>query len=208
MTTPPTSPRRRIAAFAKRAWLQQRTTALWLALIVGGAFGVLAFAATGGVNGVQNLQDIIPSQAADLVSIRDTDGELQTMTSYMLLMAPAILGTLVAMVATLTLPGVVADDVSGGGIEVLLASPIPRRALFSAYLGASLILTAASWIVATLSFAVTAAATTLFLGLSFTLTIPYFAALAVLPCRWACGQPPPHCSARCCIPAAWSPKRA
>ncbi len=181
MSAMQSSPRRRIFALTKRAWLQQRSTALWLALIIGGVSGVLPFVTAGGMNGVTELSDIIPSLATGMVSVRDAaDGELLTLTSYMLLMMPVFLGVLVAMIATLTLPGVVADDVSGGGIEVLLASPVPRRSLFSAYLAAGLTLTAASWIVALVGFAVTATATATILGVSVTLTVPFIAALIVL----------------------------
>lgn len=180
MSTMQSSPRRRISALTKRAWLQQRSTALWLALIIGGVSGVLPFVTAGGMNGVTELSDLIPSLATGMVSVRDADGELLTLTSYMLLMMPVFLGVLVAMIATLTLPGVVADDVSGGGIEVLLASPVPRRSLFSAYLAAGLTLTAASWIVALVGFAVTATATATILGVSVTLTVPFIAALIVL----------------------------
>ncbi|MGQ2914247.1 hypothetical protein [Microbacterium aurantiacum] len=180
MSTMQSLPRRRIFALTKRAWLQQRSTALWLALIIGGVSGVLPFVTAGGMNGVTELSDLIPSLATGMVSVRDADGELLTLTSYMLLMMPVFLGVLVAMIATLTLPGVVADDVSGGGIEVLLASPVPRRSLFSAYLAAGLTLTAASWIVALVGFAVTATATATILGVSVTPTVPFIAALIVL----------------------------
>lgn len=170
----------RSAAFARRAWHQQRSTALWLAAIIGGLLGVLVVAGSGGVN-TAGLDDVIPAQGTGLVSVHDTAGDLLPVTTYLLTMAPAMLGMLVAIVATLTLPGVTADDISGGGIEVLLAGPVPRRALFQSYLGAGLLLTAASWTVATVSFGVAAAGTLLTLGMSVTVSPAFGVALAVVP---------------------------
>lgn len=92
---------------------------------------------------------------------------------------------LVAVVATLTLPGVTADDISGGGIEVLLAGPVPRRALFHSYLGAGLLLTAASWVVATATFGVAAAVAVLVLDMSVTLSPAFVVALVVVPSSMA-----------------------
>ena len=139
MTTTAAPARRRVFAFARRAWIQQGTITVWLAALVGGLFGVLVFLGTGGVNTLTSMPDLIPSDPAGLVAVSDWSGEFLPMTSYLLLMTPVILGMLVAIVATLTLPGVVADDITGGGIEALLAGPIPRRSLFTAYLGAALV---------------------------------------------------------------------
>lgn len=180
MTKQP-SKHNRSTAFAKRAWKQQRSTAVWLAAVVGAALGVVVFIGAGEMNAVTNLSDLIPNSQTGLVSVHDVDGTVVPMTTYLMTMTPAILGMLIAVVATLTLPGVVADDISGGGIEVLLASPIPRRALFTAYLGAGLLLTAASWGVATLSFAVAATLTASIMGTVTTLSFAYIAALIILP---------------------------
>lgn len=179
MTKPP-SKHNRSAAFAKRAWKQQRSTAVWLAAIVGAALGMVVFIGAGEMHAIANLSDLIPGQTG-LVTVHDNDGTVVPMTTYLMTMTPAILGMLIAVVATLTLPGVVADDISGGGIEVLLASPIPRRALFTAYLGAGLLLTAASWGVATLSFGVAATLTASIIGATTTLSFAYIAALIILP---------------------------
>ncbi|MBM9463794.1 hypothetical protein JL108_10075 [Aeromicrobium sp. YIM 150415] len=176
--------RRRILAFARRAWRQQRSTAVWLAAVVGGVLGVVVFLGSGGANTLPELSELIPTEGTGLVSVHD-DGGFLPMTAYVLTMAPAVLGMLVAVVATLTLPGVVADDVSGGGIEVLLAGPIPRRSLFIAYLGAGLLLTAASWVVATVSFALAMAATAVVLGVSVTVSVAYVAAIVVVPLSMA-----------------------
>ncbi len=176
--------RRRILAFARRAWRQQRSTAVWLAAVVGGVLGVVVFLGSGGANTLPELSELIPTEGTGLVSVHD-DGGFLPMTAYVLTMAPAVLGMLVAVVATLTLPGVVADDVSGGGIEVLLAGPIPRRSLFIAYLGAGLLLTAASWVVATVSFALAMAATAMVLGVSVTVSVAYVAAIVVVPLSMA-----------------------
>ncbi|MEV8253077.1 hypothetical protein AB0O95_03830 [Rhodoglobus sp. NPDC076762] len=171
----------RSAAFAKRAWKQQRSTAVWLAAVAGAALGVVVFIGAGEMNAVTNVSDLIPHSQTGLVSVYDADGTVAPLTAYLMSMTPAILGMLIAVVATLTLPGVVADDIGGGGIEVLLASPIPRRALFTAYLGAGFLLTAASWGVATLAFAVAATLTALTIGTVTTLSFAYVAALIVLP---------------------------
>lgn len=179
--TKPRSKHDRSAAFAKRAWKQQRSTAVWLAAIVGAALGMVVFTGAGEMNAITNLSDLIPGQQAGLVTVHASDGTVVSMTTYLMTMAPAMLGMLIAVVATLTLPGVVSDDISGGGIEVLLASPIPRRALFTAYLGAGLLLTAASWGVATLSFGVAATLTASIIGASTTLSFAYIAALIILP---------------------------
>lgn len=179
--TKPASKHNRSTAFAKRAWKQQRSTAVWLAAIVGAALGIIVFIGAGEMNAITNLSDLLPGQQTGLVTVQDSDGTVVPMTTYLMTMTPAILGMLIAVVATLTLPGVVADDISGGGIEVLLASPIPRRALFTAYLGAGLLLTAASWGVATLSFGVAAALTASIIGATATLSFAYIAALIILP---------------------------
>lgn len=181
MTTNSLPPRRRVLAFARRAWLQQGTTAVWLAALVGGALGVLVFLGSGGVNSLANMPDLIPSDPDGLVAVRDTAGEFLPMTSYLLTMTPAMLGMLVAIVATLTLPGVVADDISGGGIEALLAGPIPRRRLFSAYLVASLILTAVAWLVAMFAFLVAAVVASLIVGASVSLSVAYGVSLVIVP---------------------------
>lgn len=170
----------RSAAFARRAWQQQRSTAVWLAAVIGGLLAVLIFAGPGGMN-TAGLDDLIPAQGTGLVSVHDGEGDLLPVTTYLLSMAPAILGMLVAVVATLTLPGVTADDISGGGIEVPLAGPVPRRALFRSYLGAGLLLTAASWVVATVVFGVAAAVTVLVLDMSVTLSPAFVVALVVVP---------------------------
>ncbi|MDN6137816.1 hypothetical protein [Corynebacterium sp.] len=96
-------------------------------------------------------------------------------------MTPAMLGTLVALVATLTLPGVVADDVSNGGIEVLLAGPIPRQRLFSSYLGAALVMTGVAWSIAMLAFTIAAVITSTIVGATVSLSLTYSAALVVIP---------------------------
>ncbi len=176
--------RDRILAFARRAWRQQRSTAVWLAAVVGGLLGVVVFLGSGGANTLSELSDLIPTEETGLVAVHD-DGGFLPMTAYVLTMAPAVLGMLVAVVATLTLPGVVADDVSGGGIEALLAGPIPRRSLFIAYLGAGLLLTAASWAVATLSFALVASVTAGVLGVSLSVSVAYVVALVVVPLSMA-----------------------
>lgn len=174
----------RSAAFARRAWQQQRSTAVWLAAVIGGLLAVLIFAGPGGMN-TAGLDDLIPAQGTGLVTVYDGGGDLLPVTTYLLSMAPAILGMLVAVVATLTLPGVTADDISGGGIEVLLAGPVPRRALFHSYLGAGLLLTAASWVVATATFGVAAAVAVLVLDMSVTLSPAFVVALAVVPSSMA-----------------------
>lgn len=170
----------RSAAFARRAWQQQRSTAVWLAAVIGGLLAVLIFAGPGGMN-TAGLDDLIPAQGTGLVTVYDGGGDLLPVTTYLLSMAPAILGMLVAVVATLTLPGVTADDISGGGIEVLLAGPVPRRALFHSYLGAGLLLTAASWVVATAVFGVAAVVAVLVLDMSVTLSPAFVVALVVVP---------------------------
>lgn len=181
MTTPQVPTRKQITAFAERAWIQQRSTALWVAAVIGGLFGVIVFIGIGNTAQIGDLPDLVAAGSSDLVAVFNASGEEDVMTSYMLLMAPAILGGLVAIVATLTLPGVVADDIEGGGIEVLLASPIPRRTLFTAYLGASLILTIGSWLIVTATFALTGAVVVLIQGLSLSVQGSYFVALVVLP---------------------------
>lgn len=175
------SPRHRVLAFARRAWIQQGVTAIWLAAAVGGLLGALVFLSTGGGASPATIPELLPDEAGGLAAVRSADGEFLALTSYLLTMTPAILGMLVAIVATLTLPGVVADDISGGGIEALLAGPIPRRRLFTAYLGAALVLTALSWIVALLAFLVAGALTALLIGASVSLTPAYGVALVVVP---------------------------
>jgi ABC-2 type transport system permease protein len=170
----------RSIAFARRAWQQQRSTAVWLAAVIGALLGVLVATGSGAVD-TTGLDGLVPAQGTGLVTVHDTAGDLLPMTTYLLTMTPAMLGMLVAIVATLTLPGVTADDVRGGGIEVLLAGPVPRRALFQSYLGAGLLLTAASWLVATVAFAVTAAVAFLVTDTTVTLTPAFGVALVAVP---------------------------
>lgn len=181
MTTTPMPPRRRVLAFARRAWIQQGPASVWLAALVGGALGVLVFLGSSGINTLANMPDLIPSDPDGLIAASDSGGTFLPMTSYLLTMTPAILGMLVAIVATLTLPGVVADDISGGGIEALLAGPIPRRHLFSAYLSAALLLTAMAWIVAMLGFLIAAVITALIIDASVSPSVTYGIALVVVP---------------------------
>lgn len=181
MTTTAAPARRRVFAFARRAWIQQGTITVWLAALVGGLFGVLVFLGTGGVNTLTSMPDLIPSDPAGLVAVSDGSGEFLPMTSYLLLMTPVILGMLVAIVATLTLPGVVADDITGGGIEALLAGPIPRRSLFTAYLGAALVLTSAAWVVAMLVFTLASFVTATIIGASISMSWVYGIALLIIP---------------------------
>jgi len=173
--------RRRVTSFARRAWIQQGRTTVWLAALIGGLLGVLVLLGAGGDNTLTNTPDLLPDAADGWVSVRDQSGEFLPMASYMLLMTPAILGMLVAVVATLTLPGVVADDITGGGIEVLLAGPIPRRSLFTAYLGAALLLASAAWLVAMSAFAVAATLTAIAIGAAVSMSWLYVAALLAIP---------------------------
>lgn len=173
--------RRCVMAFAKRAWIQQGITTLLLAALLGGLFGVLIFLATDDVNALATMPDLVPSNTNGLVTVATSSGEFLPVTSYFLLMTPAILGTLIAIVATLTLPGVVADDITGGGIEALLAGPIPRRALFTAYLGAALVLASAAWAVAMLAFFSASLITAVVTGASVAISWVYAIALVVIP---------------------------
>lgn len=181
MTTTTSPMQRRVLAFARRAWLQQGMTAVWLAVLVGAALGALVFLGNGSVTTFANLPEMVLLQTDGIVTVRDDAGRLLPMTTYLLTMTPALLGTLVAIVATLTLPGVVADDISGGGIEVLLAGPIPRRRLFTAYLGAALAMTAVVWLTAMGVFGAVAVVTAAIVRASVTLSPGYGVALVVLP---------------------------
>lgn len=173
--------RNRVRAFTRRAWIQQSITTIWIATLVGGAFGVIVFLDSGGMNALASMPDLIPNDPDGLVAVSDADGEFLPVTSYLLTMTPAMLGTLVALVATLTLPGVVADDVSNGGIEVLLAGPIPRQRLFSSYLGAALVMTGVAWSIAMLAFTIAAVITSTIVGATVSLSLTYSAALVVIP---------------------------
>ncbi|WP_424348192.1 hypothetical protein [Kocuria sp. CH-021] len=155
--------------------------ALWLSALIGAGYAVLIFLTPGSVELMPDVREALGLLTTDLAAVRDLGGEVEPMSSYLLAMAPALLGALVGVVATLTLPGVVADDVNGGGIEVLLASPIPRRDLFRAYLGAGLLLACASCAAATSSFGVALTIGAVLAGMSVTVTVPYLLALIVLP---------------------------
>lgn len=73
----------RSAAFARRAWQQQRSTA-----VIGGLLAVLIFAGPGGMN-TAGLDDLIPAQGTGLVTVHDGGGDLLPVTTYLLSMAPA-----------------------------------------------------------------------------------------------------------------------
>lgn len=179
VNAPPTW--QRMMAFALRAWLQQGVAAVCLAGLVGGGFGALVFLGSGSMDSLMNAPELPPINPGGLVTVFGATHEFLPSTSYLLMMAPALLGTLVAIVATLTLPGVVADDIGGGGIEVLLASPIARREVFSSYLGAALVVTAAAWIVAMVAFVVTGIAMSRSIGASLSLSPSFGLALFVIP---------------------------
>lgn len=173
--------RPRVLAFARRAWIQQGATTVALAAVAGGLIGLLVFLGTAGVNTLTTTPGLIPGSPDGLAAVQDPSGEFLPLTSYLLTMAPAILGMLVAVVATLTLPGVVADDIRGGGIEALLAAPIPRRRLFLAYLGASLVLTGAAWSVAMLGFVGVGGITALVNGVTVSLSVAFVVAVFIIP---------------------------
>lgn len=186
VTTAPTL--RRVAALTRRAWIQQGTVTVWLAALVGAGLGVLVLLGVGGATTLTDSPELVPNTPDALASIRDADGAFLPMASYLLVMTPALLGMLVAVVATLTLPGVVADDITGGGIEVLLAGPIPRRSLFTAYLGAGLVLSFAAWAIATGTFTLAALITAAVIGASLTMSWVFVVALLVVPlsmCLWS-----------------------
>lgn len=172
---------RQVQALAKRAWIQQGSMTLWLSAFAGAGIATLALLGAGNAHMMPGIEDMIPGQATSLATVRDNLGAVQPIASYLLIMAPVLLGALVGIVATLTLPGVVADDIHGGGIEVLLAGPIPRRRLFQSYLGASLVLTTASWAVAATGFTVATVIVALTTGTSVSVTFPFVAALLILP---------------------------
>ena len=171
--------RRRVSAFARRAWIQQGTALVWIAVLAGAVLGVLVFTDSGGMKSLPT--GLVPIEPGGLATIRDADGQFQPLMSFMVAMSPAMLGMMVALVATLTLPGVVADDIRGGGIEALLAGPIPRRELFVAYLGAALALTAVAWALAAVAFAVAVAAAAGFIGVSVSLSPGYLVAMVLVP---------------------------
>ncbi|SJM69167.1 hypothetical protein [Gulosibacter sp. 10] len=175
------APRYRVSAFTRRSWIQQGAATVLLAALVGAGFGVLVLLGAEGANTLANTPGLVPSAPDGLIAARDGRGEFLPMTSYLLTMVPAILGALIAIVATLVLPGVVADDITGGGIEVLLAGPIPRRRLFSAYLGAALVLTFAAWGVALAAFLLAAGITAASTGASVSPSLGYAAAVVVVP---------------------------
>lgn len=181
MTRATTATPHQVQAFAKRAWIQQGGMTLWLSALVGAGIGILALLGAGNVDMMPGMETMIPNQALHLATVRDSLGEVQPIASYLLIMTPVLLGALVGIVATLTLPGVVADDIHGGGIEVLLAGPIPRRRLFQSYLGASLILTTASWAMAATGFTTATILVALTTGISVSVTFPFVAALLILP---------------------------
>lgn len=173
--------RRRALAFARRAWIQQGPFAVGLAALIGALLGVIVLVGPSGMSATTDLSAVIPADPLGLAAVRDATGALAPMSSYLVTMSPAMLGMLVALIATLTLPGVVADDISSGGIEVLLASPVPRRRLFWAYLSAALLLTSASWVVALLAFTLAALIASAILNVTVTLSLGYVVAMALVP---------------------------
>ncbi len=170
-----------LSALARRAWIQQGTMALWISLVAGTGLVLLGFFAGDRGTKLGAAPELIPAISNGLITVYDATGNAMMLPSYTLTMAPVLLGLLVATVATLTLPGVVADDIRGGGMEVLLAGPIPRRTLFTAYLGATVLLAGFAWVAASASFLVAAAIVTLIVGAKVSISAGFTVAMLVLP---------------------------
>ncbi len=172
---------RRVRPFARRAWVQQGPLALALSAVVGAVSGTMGFLGSPELTTLAKTPGLLPTTVDQVVSVHDAAGALLPITSYVVTLTPMMLGMMVALVATLTLPGVIADDVRGGGIEVLLAGPIPRRSLFAAYLGAALWLTAGAWAAALVSCVAAAVVTAWSVGASVSVTGTFVVAMVVVP---------------------------
>lgn len=170
-----------IRAFTQRAWIQQGAALLLFSIGIGAGVGFLTCLVGPGANALSGADGLIPAGVAELATVRDSAGAVLPVASFVFSLTPILLGSLVSIIATLTLPGVVADDVQGGGIEVLLAGPLPRRDLFLSYLAAGCVLAAVSWLAATLAFAATTAASLIVTSTVVDVTLPFVLALIVLP---------------------------
>ena len=170
-----------LGAFARRAWIQQRLMLLLIAGLMGMVFGGMLISGRADTGDLQALTGLIPTREHGLVTVYSGSGTFLAVESYLMTMAPALTGMAVAIVATLTLPGVVADDVKGGGIETLLAGPIPRRILFSAYLGGAGVLTGVGWVVTLVAFLITVMVGASLFGLVIHASLEFAAALVLIP---------------------------
>lgn len=118
-------------AFIRRAWLQQRSSVVVLPLLAGCLVGVATV-----VSPSQTVHGVSAAQfgvAVNLVDVRNAAGILPS-TAFLVMFMPVVFAVLIASMTSFIVPGAVGDDVKAGGLEVILASPIPRIRAFGAYL--------------------------------------------------------------------------
>lgn len=170
-----------LGAFARRAWIQQRVMLLLTAGVMGMLFGAMLITGKVKTGDLESVTALIPTHGLGLVTVYSGSGTFLALESYLMTMAPVLTGMVVAIVATMTLPGVVADDVKGGGIESLLAGPIPRRTVFSAYLGGAAVLTCVGWVVTLATFLLTVMVGASLLDLVIQPSLAFAAAFVLTP---------------------------
>ena len=162
-----------------RAWQQQGAGIALLAVAAGVMLGAGTLLLQGGVNG---LPADLPASILTLAQVTQR-GEVVQVNTFMVAFSPVLLALLCALLATIITPSVVSEDLRGGLLEVLLSTPLTKAQIFSAYLGAALLLTGLCWGLCSLALLLTWAALThllpLGLGLSLSPTLAWI--LAALP---------------------------
>ena len=167
-------------AIVYRAWIQQKVTTVIIALIIGCTLALFCTIGAAVTNTNQIPADML-GMADGIVSLYSSQGELLSLNSFIIMQMPIMIALFVAIIATLILPGVVTDDIEGGGLEALLASGTPRQRLFAAYLGAGVILTLAGLVSLLLGFIATFFIAVAIMGMSLSANASLWLGATILP---------------------------
>ncbi|MDO5343587.1 MAG: hypothetical protein Q4F02_01630 [Candidatus Saccharibacteria bacterium] len=168
-------------ALIYRAWIQQKITTVVVALALGVMMGVMCVLDGAAVGTKQTPPAEMIAVVQNVAELRGADGEIKALNSVLIMQMPALIALLVAVVATMILPGVVADDTEGSGLEVMLASGVPRRQLFAAYLAAGAALTLMGFVALLLGFIGAFLASVMVGGMSFSARSAWWIGVFVFP---------------------------
>lgn len=166
-----------ICTMTLRAWWQQGKSAALLALSTGILLGASTLLMQSGVNG---LPEQLPAGLFELATVT-AQGILLEVNTFMVALSPVLLALLCALLATMITPSVVSEDVRGGLLEVLLTTPLGKSRIFTAYLGAAVLLTGLCWCLCSMALFLTWAALTTLLPLTLHLSAPLLWMLTILP---------------------------
>ena len=168
-------------ALIYRAWIQQKITTVVVALAFGMMLGVMCAVDGAAVGTKQVPSTEMITAAQNVAELRGADGEVKVLNLVLIMQMPVLIALLVAVVATMILPGVAADDTEGSGLEVMLASGVPRRQLFVAYLAAGAALTLIGFAALLLGFIGAFLTSVMVGGMSFSASSAWWIGVFVFP---------------------------